>query len=158
MAEPRYSVPGIPPQETNGITAFMPHFNRLAGGGAQSYKYGMIGRPGTEGIPAPTGNTYMSPDVGDLTQVGTARSTDSPDVWYPQEYYQPYIDEFPGAGMPILRVENVGDEGMRALLPVPALDVALHLRSGQAMSPPTGVVQRVRQLPWWPRLYQAPGA
>jgi hypothetical protein len=157
MAEPWYSVPGIPPEESNGLTAFMPHMNRLAGGGAQQYKYELHGRPGTQATAAPTGNTQMSPDVGDKAQAGTARSSDAPDVWFPQIYYQRVAVEAPGAGMPIERID-LAPTGTRDVLPIPAVNVALQLRSRQAMSPPTGVVQRVRQLPWYPRLYQAPGA
>lgn len=157
MAEPRYAVPGIPAQEANGLTAFMPHFNRLAASGAQSYKYGMVGRPGTQAVPAPTVDTQISPDAGDKAMMGTARSSDAPPVWFPQQYYQPLIAERPGAGMPILLVDPA-PTGQRDLLPVPAVNVSLALRSAQAMSPPTGVVQRVRQLPWFPRLYQAPPA
>lgn len=156
MPEPRYSVPGIPQQESNGLTAFMPHFNRHAGGGYQQYKYDVTGRPGTEAIPAPTVDTQISPDQGDKAQMGFARSSDAPPVWFPNQYYQRVIAEPPGAGMPIYLPGDSIPDGSGDVLPIPAVDVALHLRTGQAMSPPTGVVQRVRQLPWFPRLYTAP--
>lgn len=158
MAEPWYSVPGIPPSESNGLTAFMPHLNRAAGGGAQQYKYELHGRPGTQATAAPTGSTQISPDMGDKAQAGTARSSDAPDVWFPQIYYQRVAAERPGAGMPIWLAGDSIPDGYGDILPVPAVDVALRLRSGQAMSPPTGPVNRIRQLPWFPRLYQAPGA
>lgn len=157
MPDVRYSVPGIPPQEAAGLTAFMPHFNRAAGSGAQAYKYNLSGFPGTKEIPAPTGNTQMFPDVGDLAQTGWHRSSDAPDVFYPQQYYERRPIEAPGAGMPILLVDPV-NPGPASLLPVPAANPALIGRANQAMSPPTGVVQRIRQLPWFPRLYTAPGA
>ena len=157
MPEFRYALPGLPAAGAQGgVSAFMPHFGGYAASGHQQYKYALTGRPGTEAIPAPTINTQISPDQGDLAQMGTARSSDAPDVWFPQEYYQRVAIEAPGAGMPILRVEDA-TTSLRTLLPVPAVDVAKLLRSKQAMSPPTGVVQRVRQLPWFPRLYQAPG-
>jgi hypothetical protein len=158
MAEPWYAVPGIPREESNGLTAFMPHLNRMAASGAQQYKYALTGRPGTQAVPAPTGNTQISPDSGDKAQMGFARSSDAPDVWYPQQYYQAVAVEAPGAGMPIYLTGDSIPDGAGDVLPIPAVDVALALRTGQAMSPPTGVVQRVRQLPWFPRLYQAPGA
>lgn len=157
MPEFRYSVPGIPPEESAGLSAFMPHANRYAASGAQTYKYAVRGYPGTRGIPAPTINTQMSADRGDLAQTGFARSSDAPDMWWPQDYDQTFIAEAPGAGMPILRIDPV-NPGPRSLLPVAAVDVTDIARGRQAMSPPTGVVQRVRQLPWFPRLYQAPGA
>jgi hypothetical protein len=155
MPEVRYVVPGIPPQVSAGLSAFMPHFDRQAAGGAQSYKYGVRGYPGTLGIPSPTSSTQMHPDVGDLAQTGDSRSNDQPDVTFPNLYYERLIAEQPGAGMPILRVEDA-TTGMRSLIPIPAVDPTDVARSHQAMSPPTGVVQRIRQLPWFPRLYQAP--
>lgn len=157
MPEFRYSVPGIPPQQAAGLSAFTPHANRYAGSGAQAYKYAVSGFPGTRGIPAPTGNTQIQPDVGDQILAGPSRSSDAPDTWYPQEYYQRYIAEQPGAGMPILRVGN-NNPGPRSLLPVPASDPSDVNRANQAMSPPTGTVQRIRQLPVFARFYSAPDA
>jgi hypothetical protein len=155
MPEVRYVVPGIPPEVSAGLSAFMPHFDRQAAGGAQTYKYATVGRPGTAPIPAPTRSTQMAPDSGDKAQMGYARSSDAPDVIFPNQYYDRFIAEQPGAGMPILRVEDA-TTGMRSLIPVPAIDPTDYARRNQAMSPPTGVVQRIRQLPWFPRLYQAP--
>lgn len=155
MAEVRYRVPGIPPQVAAGVSAFMPHFNRQAGGSAQDYKYAVSGFPGTKGIPAPTTDTQVSPDDGDKAQMGFARSSDAPPVWYPNQYYQRFIAERPGAGMPILLIDPE-HPGQRALLPIPALDPPTLARANQAMSPPTGIVQRIKQLPVFPRLYSAP--
>lgn len=158
MPEVRYSVPGVPAAVSAGLNAFTPHFNRAAASGAQSYKYAVTGRPGTEAIPAPTVDTQISPDQGDKAQMGYARSSDAPNVWYPSQYYQRFIAEAPGAGMPIQLTGDSIPDGAADVLPVPAVDVAAVLRGNQAMSPPTGVVQRVKQLPWFPRLYQAPPA
>lgn len=158
MTDVRYAVPGIPPSQAAGITAFMPHFNRPAASGAQSYKYGVVGSPGTRAHPAPTGNTQISPDIGDKAQAGTARSSDAPDVWYPQDYDVLMAwAERPGAGMPIHLPDN-NFIGAQNMIPVPAGNPGVMARANQAMSPPTAVVQRIRQLPWFPRLYQAPGA
>ena len=158
MPEVRYSVPGVPREVSAGLNAFTPHFNRPAASGAQSYKYAVTGRPGTQAIPMTAHqDTQISPDRGDLAQMGYARSSDAPDVIYPNQYYQRFIAERPGAGMPIELSGDSIPSGTGDVLPVPAVDVALRLRGNQALSPPTGIVQRVRQLPWFPRLYQAPG-
>ncbi len=157
MTDVRYSVPGIPPQAATGLSAFLPHFNRAAASSAGSYKYAVSGYPGTRGIPVPTRDTVPFPDLGDKAQAGTSRSSDAPDVFYPQQYYERFIAEQPGAGMPILRVDPI-NPGPASLLPVPALNPIIAASANQAMSPPTGIVQRIRQLPWFPRQYQAPGA
>jgi hypothetical protein len=110
---PKYVLPGVPAGAQ--LSAFMPHWNKYAASGAQQYKQAVSGQPGTVAIPAPTTNTQISPDLGDLAQAGTSRSSDSPDVWYPQEYYQVSLTEMPGAGMPI-RIYSDN------LMPVPAKD------------------------------------
>jgi hypothetical protein len=110
---PKYVVPGIP--QGAQLSAFMPGWVRLGGSGAVQYKQAVSGSPGTSGIPAPTRDTVPSPDLGDIAQMGSARSSDAPDVWYPQQYYQRKLTERPGAGMPI-RVYSDN------LLPVPARD------------------------------------
>jgi len=85
-------------------------------GSATQYKDGVTGYPGTVGIPAPTGNTVPSPDWGDKAQAGFARSTDAPDMIYPNKYWaRPQEAYWPGAGMPVsVRSDN--------LMPVPATD------------------------------------
>jgi hypothetical protein len=110
---PKYIVPGVP--HGAQLSAFTPNWVRLAGSGAQQYKGAVAGQPGTAAVPAPTINTQMHPDIGDLAQAGTARSSDAPDVWYPQVYYQRALTEAPGAGQPV-RVYSDN------LLPVPARD------------------------------------
>jgi hypothetical protein len=110
---PRYVVPGVPA----GVqpSAVMPHWNKYAGSGAQRYKQYLLGSPGTVAIPAPTGNTQISPDAGDKAQMGTARSSDAPDVWYPTQYYQQTLRGNPG---PVTPVQIYSDN----LMPVPAVD------------------------------------
>ena len=108
----RYVTPGIPAGAQ--ASAFMPHMNRLAGSGAQSYKQAVTGQPGTIAIPAPTSDIPHGGQAGQA-MMGTARSTDAPDVWYPQQYYQRSLTERPGAGQPI-RVYSDN------LMPVPAVD------------------------------------
>jgi hypothetical protein len=110
---PRYVVPGVPA----GVqpSAVMPHWNKYAGSGAQTYKRGVVGQPGTQAIAAPTINTQISPDIGDKAQSGTSRSSDAPGVWYPQLWYQPDLYSAPG---PVCPVSVYSDN----LLPVPAVD------------------------------------
>ena len=154
MPDVRYSVPGVPPGPAAGLSAFLPHFNRPAASGAQSYKYavGVIQR-----APAPTRDTAPSPDVGDLANVGTSRSTDAPDSYWPQKYYQGFIAEPPGAGMPVQRYDTVRP-GLTTVLPVPALNPAGTLRRDSAVLARQAILNRVRQLPWFPRVYRAPNA
>jgi hypothetical protein len=91
----------------------MPHLNRMAGSGAQSFKLAVAGQPGTQGIPAP--DPGVPRDRTAQAQMGTARSGDAPNAWYPQLWFQDRLTERPGAGMP-LRVYSDN------LMPVPAID------------------------------------
>jgi hypothetical protein len=112
MTAVKYTVPGIPAGAQ--LSAFMPYATRMCGSGAQQYKNAVEGQPGTQAIPAPTANNVPGGLVGQA-MMGTARSTDAPDMWYPQEYYQCYLTEQPGAGMPIAVYSD-------NLMPVPAKD------------------------------------
>jgi len=154
MPDVRYSVPGIGQGPAAGITAFMPHFNRQAAGGAQSYKYAVRGWPGNVAHPAPTINTQMSPDEGDKAQMGYARSSDAPEAWWPQDYDQLFIAERPGAGMPIQRYDPTRP-GLTTVLPVPAVDFRALLLARSSREARPAVLNRVGQLPWFPRLYRA---
>src|SRR5271157_4905715 len=110
---PRYVVPGVPVGAQP--SAFMPHWNKYAASGAQQYKRWLVGQPGTMAVPAPTANTQISPDAGDKAQMGTARSSDAPDVWYPTIYYQANLYAAPGFQTPV----NVYSDN---IMPVPAKD------------------------------------
>lgn len=150
----RYTVPGVPPQLA--CTAFTPHMNRIRGSGAQRYKYAVDSSPGTTGIPAPTRDTVPSPDLGDLAQAGAARSSDAPEVWYPQIHYQAYAIERPGAGMPI-RIYDPTQAGPTTLLPAPATSYrALYQQQSARLSanwPSLGQ----RQIRERPRILRWPG-
>ena len=108
-----YQVPGWPAAQL-GHSAVTPTMTRLAGGGAQQYKDGLTGQPGTQGIPVQP--VIPSPDIGDLAQAGVSRSANAPDTIYPNQYYaRPQRGYWPGAGMPVsVRSDN--------MLPVPAVD------------------------------------
>jgi hypothetical protein len=113
----RYTV-ALPAKLLGGVTAFTPNMTRLAASGAQQYKESVNGQPGTAAIAAPTRDTAPSPDLGDIAQMGGARSSDAPDVWYPQNWYETgsAMQRYrPGAGMPI----RIWSDN---LMPVPAQD------------------------------------
>src|SRR3984885_15585189 len=150
MPEVRYQVPGVPPGPAKGITAFTPHFNRRAGSGAQDYKYRLVSPLGRYGVPAPPRDTVPSPDLGDMAQAGTSRSSDAPDMWYPQVSYQAAALEYPGAGMPIAYYSPT-QPGRTTLLPVPAEDFRARYQRDSARLSRRAILNRVRQLPWYPR-------
>jgi len=156
MADVRYQVPGVPEVGARGLTAFTPHFNRHAASGAQSYKYAVTGRPGTAAIPMTARrDTQISPDEGDRAQSGWARSSDAPDAIWPNQYYQSYAAEYPGAGMPVAYYSPTAP-GRTTLLPVPATDWRGLYQHDSARLSRRAILNRARQLPWFPRIYTAP--
>lgn len=154
MPEVRYQVPGVPEGPARGLSAFTPGLTRQAAGGAQRYKYAVTSLLGRGAVPAPTVNTQMSPDEGDKAQMGTARSSDAPQAWWPQQSYQAIIAERPGAGMPIAYY-SPQYPGRTTLLPVPAVDYRGIYQQESARLSRAAVLNRVRQLPWWPRTWNA---
>lgn len=109
----RYTVPGWP-ATVRGHSAVTPNLTRLAGSGAQQYKDGLTGQPGTQAIPVRP--VIPSPDIGDLAQAGLSRSSDAPDHFFPNLYYaRPQRQFWPGAGQPIALMSD-------NLMPVPAAD------------------------------------
>jgi len=108
-----FQVPGWPAR-VQGHSAVTPHLNRMAGSGAQQYKDGVTGQPGTQAIPVQP--VIPSPDIGDLAMSGISRSGDARNVIYPNLYYaRPQASYWPGGGMPVsVRSDN--------LMPVPAAD------------------------------------
>jgi hypothetical protein len=128
---PRYTTTGIPPsQAAVGLSAFMPHFNRLAASGAQAFKGQVTGRPGISAVPVEgLGLPVPSPDPGDMAQMGTSRSTDAPNAIWPNQYYDnpamqgPDGNRFyPGAGMPV-QIYNPVRPQDTTMIPVPAADL-----------------------------------
>ena len=146
----RYQVTGPPgtgsdwPAGQPGHPALVPHFNRHAGSGAQQYKSAVTGQPGTLAIPVHP--VVPSPDAGDKALMGLSRSSDAPDVFYPNQYYERSLD---GDGVmgPVVPVSVYSDN----LMPVPAADPrgipatrsALINQRGQAQ------IQAFPQLPRW---------
>lgn len=111
----RFQVPGVPAGAA--VTAFAPHLNRMAGSGAQMYKGGVSGQPGTRAVPAPVTDTQMHQDTGDLAQAGTARSSDAPSAWYPQLWHERSLNGDGTMGY-VTPVRVYSDN----LMPVPAVD------------------------------------
>lgn len=151
MPDVRYQVPGVPPGPAAGITAFMPAFIRHAASGAQAYKYDVDASLGLEAIPAPTGDTQLSPDAGDKAMMGTSRSSDAPQAWWPTIAYQRVALEYPGAGMPV-KYYTPGRPGVTTLLPVPAQDFRAQYTRDSARLAYRAILQRVGQVPWFPRV------
>lgn len=157
MTDVRFSVPGVPPEAAKGITAFAPHFNRMAASGAQDFKYAVRGYPGTRAIPVEARqNTQISPDYGDLAQAGTARSSDAPDAFWPNQYYQNFIAELPGGNSPTPQVYSPQFPGLTTLLPVPAEDGRAAYLAGSAALAQAAILNRKREVPVFPRMY-SPG-
>jgi hypothetical protein len=109
----RYTVPGWPATMA-GHSAVTPNLTRLAASGAQQYKDGLTGQPGTQAIPVHP--QVPSPDIGDKGLSGLSRSGDAPNYIWPNLYWaRPQRGYWPGAGMPVsVRSDN--------LMPVPAAD------------------------------------
>lgn len=155
MPQVRYELPGVPPGPARGLSAFLPHLTPAASSGYQVYKAGLVGSPGTRPVPAPL---PAMPDTG-IAGLGGGQSTSAmaPPEWWPQQYYQTGITNRPGAGMPIL-LPSTTHPGPATVLPVPAGNLAPGLRSGSATLARRTILQRVKQLPWYPRHYRAPSA
>ncbi len=152
MPGARYELPGLPPEKAAvGLSAFMPGLTSPAASSAQSYKYAVAGYPGTRGIPAPP-PAISRLEATAMAQQGTATSFDAPPVWYPNQYYQQYAAEYPGAGQQV-KIYDPVNPGPTSLLPVPAEDPSVTYRAGQYVSTrPAGIVNRVKAIPWLPRL------
>jgi hypothetical protein len=99
------------------VSAFMPHWNRLAASGAVMYKRAVDGQPGTRAIPAPTGDTVTRGGLAGQALMGTARSTDAPDMIYPGKYFERSLNG-DGTMGPVTPVAIYSDN----LMPVPAQD------------------------------------
>ena len=149
-----YRMPGVPPGPAKGASAFMPPFQPYCASGAQQYKYALVSYLGRVAIPMQARrDTQISPDPGDKAQMGYARSSDAPDAIWPQKSFQYRAVERPG--MPIAYYSPTRP-GRTTLLPVPAEDYrALYQRKSARLSR-VAILNRVRQLPWWPRTYRAP--
>ena len=128
---PRYRTTGLPPAAANGATAFAPHFNRLAGSGAMEYKAQVEGHPGTLGIPVEGSFLPVpSPDLGDIAQMGYSRSSDAPNMIYPNKYWAtPEPAFWPGAGMPVQMYNPVRPQDT-TMIPVPATQVFYRSQQG----------------------------
>jgi hypothetical protein len=109
----RYQVPGWPARQ-NGVSAVTPNLTRMAGSGAQQYKDGLTGQPGTQAIPV--AGPGLPQDRSGQAQMGLSRTQDAPGHFFPNKYWaRPQRAFWPGAGQPVsLQADN--------LMPVPAAD------------------------------------
>ena len=151
-----FTLPGWPAQ-VQGHSAAVPHLNRMAGSGAQQYKDGITGQPGTMRVPTAALSSATVPGAGAETlapagaMMGLGRSVDSPEAFYPTIYFaRPQREFWPGAGMPVsVRSDN--------LMPVPAVDprgVPAVLQAAVNNGATRGQAQ-IRQpplLPSWPNV------
>ena len=142
-----FQVPGWP-AAVPGHAAAVPHLNRLAGSGAQMFKDGVTGQPGTQAIPVRSRDSVPSPDPGDIAMMGLSRSSDAPDVFYPNLYWaRPQAGFWPGAGMPV----SVTSDN---LMPVPAVDprgIPATLANPLMIRGQSQIQQRPN-LPMWPNV------
>lgn len=116
---PRYKVTGLPAEASRGLSAFFPHLNRLAASGAQQYKDGVSGYPGTRAI-AVSGIPFApSPDLGDIAQMGLSRAGDAPPAFWPNLYWAlPERNYRPGL---LVQMYDPTQPWLTTHVPVPAL-------------------------------------
>lgn len=160
---PFYRVTGIPSQPPNpdvagpaaGVTAFLPHLNRMAASGAQAYKSLLPGSGPARYHPIfNMSGTVPSPDLGDIAQMGWARSTDAPNAWYPNDYDAiPEPEYWPGAGMPVQMYDPVRPQDT-TMLPVPAVSFRAYWQRMQANLAYGVQPGGQRQIVAWPRQLQ----
>ena len=114
---PRYTTSGLPPVTQRGPTAFLPHFNRMAASGAQQYKDGVTGLPGTAAMPI--GNLGVpSPDIGDFALSGRSTTADAPGAIWPNLYYVlPERNYRPGL---LIQMYDPTAPELTTMIPVPA--------------------------------------
>jgi len=135
-----YTLPGWPARVL-GQAAAMPVPARPPGS-AVHYKGDTTGHPGTVGVPVLP--VVPSPDFGDIALMGVSRSSDAPNLIYPNQYWarpEPWF--WPGAGMPVsYQSDN--------MMPVPATDprsvnaplqVPLTMRGVRDVKQPASLVQ-----------------
>lgn len=152
MAEISYRLTGLPAEvAARGMSAFLPNGVHAAAGGSRSYKYAVDGGPGTHMVPAPPPPVHE--DLTGQAQMGTARSPDAPDAWWPASYHQGFAVE-----RVTVQTYDPTLPALTTILPLPAHNVGLTARTDSARLSRRAVLNRVRQLPWFPRIYKAPSA
>jgi hypothetical protein len=116
----RYRVTGLPANAQRGLSAFFPHLNRLAASGAQQYKDGVTGLPGTAAIPVTTEFPQANWPVGQTyAYTGTSTSSDAPNYIYPNQYYvRPERNYRPGL---LIQMYDPTAPELTTMIPVPAV-------------------------------------
>lgn len=148
MPLPRYRVTGLPPVTQHGLSAFLPHYNRLAGSGAQQYKDGVTGHPGSPGVPLAR-QCDPAPDITSLAFKGQSSGTDAPWEIYPNQYYAlPERNYRPGL---LIQMYDMTAPQNTTMIPVPAVSGRQHwLRHSAALAGGVRAGSR-RQVPLIPR-------
>lgn len=158
---PFYRVTGIPDRTSNpdiagpaaGLTAFLPNLTRMAASGAQCYK-SVTGGPAQRQLIFNMSATVPSPDLGDIAQMGWARSADAPDATYKDLYVaHPEPEYYPGAGMPVQVSDPVRPQDT-TMLPVPAVSFRAYWQRMQASLAYGVQPGGQRQVVAWPRQLQ----
>lgn len=127
----RYQVPGVPAQFS--ASAFTPNITRGAASGAQQYKGAVTGQPGTAGIPTGPALVFQDPHFSAM-----AKTSDAPDVFYPNQYYQRGLTN----SAPVaIYSDNV--------MPIPAVDP--RGRPAVLSNPPPLLRRQVQAVPILPR-------
>lgn len=145
----RYSVSGLPPAASRGTSAFFPNMNRLAASGAQQYKDGITGHPGSPGV-AIQSQGLISPDKTAGALKGTADSSNAPWMFYPNKYWAlPERNYRPGLQTQVY--DPVSPQNT-TIIPVPATSLRQHhLRRSAELA--AGVSPGgTRQVKLWPKL------
>ena len=160
---PFYRVTGIPDQPPNpdvagpaaGLSAFLPNLTRMAASGAVRYKYLLPGSgPAQRQDISNISATAPSPDVGDIAQMGWARSSDAPNAtWFDQYMPLPEPQYYPGAGMPIQVYDPTRPQDT-TMLPVPAVSYRALWQRMQANLAYGVQPGGQRQVTAWPRQLQ----
>jgi hypothetical protein len=151
MPAPRFRVSGVPPEAPPGATAYLPAFVRLAGSGAQHYK-SLTGGPARQ-IHVPGQQELANEQAGfTMALMGTARSSDAPDLIAPDQYIpHPEPAFWPGAGMPVQMYDPTAP-WLTTMVPVPAVNPAIGLRENSAvLSAGVSSVQSARIRAMWDR-------
>jgi len=113
-------VSGLPPVTQRGTSAFLPHFNRMAASGAQEYKDGVTGLPGTAAMPI-SNLGVPSPDIGDFALSGRSTTGDAPGAIWPNLYYaMPERNYRPGL---LVQMYDPTAPELTTMIPVPAVSL-----------------------------------
>jgi hypothetical protein len=143
-----YTVPGA-----GASTAFTPI--PAITGAVLNYKGGVVGQPGTLGIPSPRPDVPNNNDIVAYPFAGGYSNSGSmPDVWYPNLYYQASLD-IPGEDVEAGNIQVWSDNQM----PIPARDPRgrAAVLAGAPKFLGQSQIQARKAIPRWPNWLPRPG-